>query len=70
VTVLLSVVAHGLSAPPLAARYGTFTRTLRGERPEHVETPGMRSRRSLGSQVGDRSPVPPVPSEADGDAAP
>ncbi len=52
VTVALSVVAHGLSAAPLAARYGAFTASLAGHKPEHVMTPTMRPRRSLGGHVG------------------
>ena len=55
VTVTLSVVAHGLSASPLAGRYGRFASALVRERPEHVTTPLMRSRTSLGAQV-DRNP--------------
>jgi NhaP-type Na+/H+ or K+/H+ antiporter len=51
VTVTLSVFAHGLSASPLGARYGSFTRTLVGQRPEHTSTPSMRARGSLGSRV-------------------
>jgi NhaP-type Na+/H+ or K+/H+ antiporter len=52
VTISLSVVAHGLSASPLAARYGAFTATLAGQQPEHVTTPVMRSRRSLSGHLG------------------
>jgi len=52
VTVALSVLAHGLSASPLAARYGTFSSTLAGHRPEQLTTPAMRSRRSLSGHVG------------------
>ena len=39
VTIALSVLAHGLSASPLAARYGAFSATLAGHRPEHLTTP-------------------------------
>ena len=52
VTIALSVVAHGLSAAPLAARYGRFSATLAGHRPEHTTTPAMRPHRSLGGHVG------------------
>ena len=52
VTIALSVVAHGLSAGPLAARYGAFSATLARHRPEHLSTPGMRPRRSLSGHVG------------------
>jgi NhaP-type Na+/H+ or K+/H+ antiporter len=50
VTITLSVLAHGLSASPLADRYGSFARTLLGHMPEHVSTPSMRARSSLGSR--------------------
>jgi len=52
VTIALSVVAHGLSAAPLAARYGSFSATLAGHEPEHLTTPAMRPRRSLSGHVG------------------
>jgi NhaP-type Na+/H+ or K+/H+ antiporter len=52
VTVALSVLAHGLSASPLAARYGAFSATLARHLAEHRETPAMRSRKSLGGHVG------------------
>jgi NhaP-type Na+/H+ or K+/H+ antiporter len=53
VTIALSVLAHGLSASPLAARYGHFSATLAGQQPEHVTTPTMRPHRSLSGHVGD-----------------
>ena len=52
VTIALSVLAHGLSASPLAARYGAFSATLAGHQPEHRTTPTMRPRRSLSGHVG------------------
>ena len=52
VTVALSVLAHGLSASPLAARYGAFNATLAGHEAEHRTTPEMRPRPSLGGHVG------------------
>jgi NhaP-type Na+/H+ or K+/H+ antiporter len=55
VTVALSVVAHGLSAAPLAARYGAFSATLAGHQPERLSTPAMRPRRSLSGHVGDKA---------------
>jgi NhaP-type Na+/H+ or K+/H+ antiporter len=54
VTITLSVLAHGVSAPPLVARYGSFTRTLIGPMPEHASTPLMRARGSLGSRAAHR----------------
>jgi NhaP-type Na+/H+ or K+/H+ antiporter len=35
-TVALSVLAHGISASPLAAKYGTYASRLHPERPEHA----------------------------------
>jgi len=52
VTVALSVLAHGLSASPLAARYGAFSATLAGHEAEHRTTPTMRARASLSGHVG------------------
>jgi NhaP-type Na+/H+ or K+/H+ antiporter len=37
-TVALSVVLHGMTAGPLAARYGAYAGRLHPERPEHRET--------------------------------
>ena len=51
VTVAMSVLAHGLSAAPLAARYGDFSATLARHQPEHRTTPTMRPRRSLSGHV-------------------
>jgi sodium/hydrogen antiporter len=52
VTIALSVLAHGLSASPLAARYGAFSATLAGHEAEHRKTPTMRARASLSGHVG------------------
>jgi len=52
VTIALSVLAHGLSASPLAAGYGRFTTRLARHRPEHRETPAIRPHRSLNGRVG------------------
>ncbi|HXX91571.1 MAG TPA: cation:proton antiporter [Acidimicrobiales bacterium] len=41
VTVALSVLAHGVSASPLARRYGVHVRGLHAERPEHQGAPGL-----------------------------
>jgi sodium/hydrogen antiporter len=43
-TVTLSVAAHGLSASPLAARYGRYASSLHTSRPEHGEKPPLRAR--------------------------
>ncbi len=58
VTITLSVLAHGLSAAPLASRYGTFIATLDRPGPEHRSTPTMRPRASLGGHVGAKAAVP------------
>ncbi|MBB5750340.1 cation:proton antiporter [Micrococcus sp. TA1] len=47
VTVLVSIVAHGLSAGPLAIRYGTWAAGLSANAPEHVQV-APASRRRLG----------------------
>jgi NhaP-type Na+/H+ or K+/H+ antiporter len=52
VTVALSVLAHGLSASPLAARYGAFSATLARHEAEHRATPTMRARASLSGHSG------------------
>ncbi len=49
-TVVLSVIAHGITAAPLAARYGRHTAGLQAHLPEHAETPALRTR----SIAGDR----------------
>ena len=41
VTVALSVLAHGVTASPLAARYGARAHKLHPGRPEHRNTPGL-----------------------------
>ena len=43
-TVLLSVVAHGITSSPLAARYGQYAANLHTQRPEHHTTPHLRAR--------------------------
>ena len=55
VTITLSVLAHGLSASPLATRYAAFSATLGGHGAEHRTTPEMRPRASLSGHVGIRS---------------
>jgi sodium/hydrogen antiporter len=40
-TVLLSIILHGLSAGPLAARFGRRTATLPADAPELADTPDM-----------------------------
>lgn len=43
-TVALSVLFHGVTASPLAARYGAFARRLHPERPEHTEAAPITTR--------------------------
>ncbi len=54
VTIAVSVVAHGLSASPLATRFGTHSTTLARDDAAHADTPAMRARTSLGGHVGAR----------------
>jgi NhaP-type Na+/H+ or K+/H+ antiporter len=55
-TVALSVVAHGLSASPLAARYGTYAATLHSTRPERERKAELRHR-ALRAHGGHRASV-------------
>jgi NhaP-type Na+/H+ or K+/H+ antiporter len=54
-TVLLSVVAHGLTARPLAGRYATYTQRT-GHPADHRPTPEPSPGRSHPGLGGDRSP--------------
>jgi NhaP-type Na+/H+ or K+/H+ antiporter len=49
-TVVLSVIAHGITAAPLAARYGDHVATLHPDLPEHAETPALRTRSLAGNR--------------------
>jgi len=49
VTVALSVLLHGVTAAPLAARYGMYAAKLRPERPEHQASPNLIHPRRLWS---------------------
>ncbi len=51
-TIAISVLAHGISASPLATRYAAFSATLAGHEPEHRATAPMRPRASLSGHVG------------------
>ena len=64
VTVTFSVVAHGLSAGPVAARYGAYVKTLTDHRPEHATTAPFRTRPGL--EFRPAGPVPSGPGRADG----
>ena len=44
VTVAMSVLLHGITASPLAARYGRVADRLHPERPEHVSAPHLTTR--------------------------
>jgi sodium/hydrogen antiporter len=50
-TVVLSVIAHGITAAPLAARYARHAATLQRDLPEHAAAPALRTR----SMAGDRA---------------
>ncbi len=43
-TVALSVLLHGVTASPLAARYGAYARRLHAQRPEHQEVAPLSTR--------------------------
>jgi NhaP-type Na+/H+ or K+/H+ antiporter len=47
-TVLLSVLAHGVTASPLAARYGKYAESLKQHRPEQQPAERLRTRRIRG----------------------
>ena len=49
VTVVLSVLAHGVTASPLAARYGAAVSTLHSQRPEQAPTPDLPPRSRTGN---------------------
>ena len=52
ITVLLSVVAHGVTASPLARRYGRHAGGLHESRPEHGPAAELRTRRHARSTSG------------------
>jgi NhaP-type Na+/H+ or K+/H+ antiporter len=54
VTVGASVLLHGLSASPLAGRYGKRSRNLHPEHREHTETPALATR-NLRPRLGART---------------
>jgi len=62
-TVLLSVLAHGLSADPLSARYGAWAQRTRPQA-ELVGSTEPRARASL-TQRGHRSPTKQVKDQPD-----
>jgi NhaP-type Na+/H+ or K+/H+ antiporter len=55
ITVVVSVVAHGITASPFAARYGAAVAGLHPHRPEHAPTPEL-APRSLPARSGQREP--------------
>jgi NhaP-type Na+/H+ or K+/H+ antiporter len=61
VTVLLSVLAHGVSAAPLAARYGRAAAAAGPEAGGPVDVielrPGSAARRRAGRRVDDTTPA-------------
>jgi sodium/hydrogen antiporter len=54
VTVVLSVVAHGITASPFAARYGATVSNLHPERPERLPSPELPPRSLAGSRRNSR----------------
>ena len=59
VTVLLSVVAHGVTASPFAARYGRHAASLARTGPEHTEVSAIPAR-SLSGFRDRRAPAKPA----------
>ncbi len=57
ITVVVSVVAHGITASPFAARYGVAVAALQPHQPEHVPTPEL-APRTLPSRAS-RGPISP-----------
>ena len=56
-TVVLSVVAHGISASPLAKRYGRYATALHHDQPEHATTSALRTRSLAGARSRARRPT-------------
>jgi sodium/hydrogen antiporter len=50
-TVVLSVIAHGVTAGPLSARYGRHASSLHPDQPEHAERPPLRTRLLTGRRA-------------------
>jgi sodium/hydrogen antiporter len=63
VTVALSVVLHGISASPLAARYGRFAATLHPDDPEHTDAAPLPTRSIGAGRKVDRTNRPTGPPE-------
>ena len=63
-TVALSVLLHGVSASPLARRYGSGAAALDPRRPEHTEGPTIATRtlRRVTPPLSPPAPSPPAPS--------
>jgi sodium/hydrogen antiporter len=57
-TVLLSVIAHGLSAAPLARRYGEYVAALAKNTPELEAVPGLATRTHMFHRHSPRAAVP------------
>ena len=66
VTVTFSVLLHGLTAGPLAARYGAFAAGLVAHRPEKGETAPFRTRPGLEFRTAGESVAPSDPEDAPG----
>jgi NhaP-type Na+/H+ or K+/H+ antiporter len=60
-TVVLSVVAHGISAAPLANRYGRHAAALDPDHQEHATTPELRTRSMTAGRGSPRRPPAPTP---------
>jgi len=59
ITVVLSVVAHGVTASPFAARYGAAVAEFHPHGPENEPSPELAPRSLPGRSRGARGPAPP-----------
>jgi sodium/hydrogen antiporter len=66
ITVMISVVAHGATADPLAARYARLLARQTGGRSD-AEMPGIPERRLIRRAAGARGPGGGATTAADGD---
>src|SRR4051812_49219421 len=54
-TVVLSVIAHGVTAAPLATRYARHAAALDADQPEHADAPALRTRSMSGDRARQRA---------------
>jgi NhaP-type Na+/H+ or K+/H+ antiporter len=56
-TVVVSVIAHGITAGPLASRYGRHAAALHPQQVEHTTTPALRTRSIAGDRTRPRRTI-------------